>query len=83
MIKNWIQKALDLLAHSLTPIPQELNELDWKEELSPDNAKLSRHLSAFANQPGGGFMVFGIEDKPWGKLFAIAFICSTRWRLSS
>lgn len=39
MIKNWIQKALDLLGHSLNPIPQELNELDWKEDLSPDNAK--------------------------------------------
>ena len=64
MIKNWTQKALDFLGHSLIPIPQELNELDWKEDLSPDNAKLRRHLSAFANQPGGGFMVFGIEDKP-------------------
>lgn len=64
MIKNWIHKALDFLDHSLNPIPQELNELDWKEEISPDKVKLSRHLSAFANQPGGGFMVFGIEDKP-------------------
>lgn len=63
MIKSWIQKALDFLDHSLNPVPQELNELDWKEELSPDNAKLCRHLSAFANQPGGGFMVFGIKDK--------------------
>ena len=63
MIKSWIQRALDFLDHSLKPVPQELNELDWKESLSPDNKKLSRHLSAFANQPGGGFMVFGIEDK--------------------
>jgi len=63
MIKNWIQKALDFLNHSLHPIPQELNELDWKEELSPNNAKLTKHLSAFANQPGGGYMVFGVEDK--------------------
>lgn len=63
MIKNWIQKAIDFLNHSLKPIPQELNELDWKESLSPDNKKLSKHLSAFANTPGGGFMVFGIEDK--------------------
>lgn len=37
MIKNWIQKALDFLSHSLNPVPQELNELDWKEDLSPDN----------------------------------------------
>ena len=48
---------------SLTPIPQELNELDWKEDLSPQNDKLTKHLSAFANLPGGGYLVFGIEDK--------------------
>ena len=63
MIKNWIQKAIELLDHSLNPVPQELNELDWKENLSPDTKKLGRHISAFANQPGGGFLVFGIEDK--------------------
>ena len=63
MIKNWIQKAIEYLEHSLTPIPQEINEIDWKEELSPNNKKLSRHLAAFANQPGGGFLVFGIKDE--------------------
>jgi len=62
MIKNWINRAIALLEHSLLPMPQELNELDWKETLSPNNEKLTRHLSAFANQPGGGFMVFGVED---------------------
>ena len=63
MIKSWIQRAFDFLEHSLNPVPQELNELDWKEEISPDSKKLSRHISAFANHPGGGFLVFGIEDK--------------------
>lgn len=63
MIKNWIKRAFEFLEHSLNPVPQELNELDWKEELSPDNKKLSRHISAFANNPGGGFLVFGIENK--------------------
>lgn len=63
MIKNWIQKAIELLDQSLNPVPQELNELDWKENLSPDTKKLGRHISAFANQPGGGSLVFGIEDK--------------------
>ncbi|MFM2336903.1 MAG: hypothetical protein RL115_96 [Bacteroidota bacterium] len=63
MIKNWINKALEFLDSSLNPVPQELNELDWKEELSPQNDKLTRHLSAFANLPGGGFLVFGIENK--------------------
>lgn len=63
MAKKWISKALELLEHSLTPIPQEINELDWKEQLSPDTKKLQKHLSAFANHPGGGFIVFGINDK--------------------
>jgi len=63
MMKVWTKRALELLKSSLEPIPQELNELDWKETLSPDNKKLSRHISAFANHPGGGFLVFGIEDK--------------------
>lgn len=62
-MKVWIKKALELLNKSLNPIPQELNELYWKESLSPKNDKLSRHISAFANMAGGGFMVFGIEDK--------------------
>ena len=63
MMKNWIKKALEYLEHALTPVPQEINEIDWKEDLSPNNRKLCRHLSAFANHPGGGFLVFGIEDK--------------------
>lgn len=63
MTKSWVQRAISLLDDSRSPIIQELNELDWKASLSPHNEKLSRHLSAFANLPGGGFMVFGIEDK--------------------
>jgi hypothetical protein len=39
MIKTWINKALEYLEHSLEPIPQEINEIDWKEKLSPDNKK--------------------------------------------
>lgn len=68
-MKIWIKKALNFLEHSLGSIPQELNELDWKESLSPNNEKLCRHLSAFANLPGGGFLAFGISDidaKPIG-----------------
>ena len=63
MVKKWIEKAIEYLEHSLTPIPQEINEIDWKEELSPNNKKLSKHLSAFANHPGGGFLVFGIKNE--------------------
>lgn len=62
MERKWITRAFALLDNSLTNIPQELNELDWKEDLSPDNKKLGKHLSAFANYPGGGFIVFGVKD---------------------
>ena len=62
-MKAWINRALAFLDHSLGKIPQEINELDWKEALSPNNEKLCRHICAFANYPGGGFLVFGIEDK--------------------
>lgn len=70
-MEAWINKAIALLDRSLNPIPQELNELDWKEDLSPNNSKLSKHLSAFANLPGGGFLVFGIENK-MGRLIGIS-----------
>ncbi len=62
-MKNWEKRALELLEKSLTGLPHELNELDWKETLSSNHEKLSQHLSAFANNPGGGFMVFGIDNK--------------------
>ena len=67
MDKNWINRAVTILEHSLNPVPMELNELDWKESLSPNHEKLTRHLSAFSNLPGGGFMVFGVKDST-GKL---------------
>ena len=51
------------LDKSLGKVPTELNEIDWKADLSPKNDKLCQHISAFANMPGGGFLVFGIENK--------------------
>lgn len=62
-MKNWINKAIVYLDKSLGKIPTELNEIDWKEDLSPKNDKLCQHISAFANMPGGGFLVFGINNK--------------------
>lgn len=62
-MKNWIKKATKYLKQSLEPVPQELNELDWKEFLSSNKEKLAKHISAFANHAGGGYLVFGIEDK--------------------
>jgi ATP-dependent DNA helicase RecG len=61
-MKNWTKIAIEYLNKSLIPIPQELNELDWKEFLSANTEKLSKHISAFANHAGGGYIVFGIED---------------------
>lgn len=54
-------KALSLLGESLNPPKAELNELDWKAALSPDKKRLTEHLSAFANYPGGGFLVYGVD----------------------
>ncbi|MDR2358731.1 MAG: putative DNA binding domain-containing protein [Prevotellaceae bacterium] len=59
---EWKEKALLILEDSLTPVPTELNELDWKSGLSPKTGRLAQHISAFANLKGGGMFVFGIND---------------------
>ncbi len=61
-MKGWLTKALELLTASLEPPRHELNELDWKAALSPDKKRLTEHLSAFANQAGGGYLVFGVDN---------------------
>ncbi len=61
-MKPWVSKTLNLLVASLEPPKHELNELDWKAALSPDKKRLTEHLSAFANQPGGGSLVFGVDN---------------------
>jgi ATP-dependent DNA helicase RecG len=61
-MKTWMTKALELLRASLEPPKHELNELDWKAVLSPDKKRLTEHLSALANQPGGGYLVFGVDS---------------------
>ena len=62
-MKNWIPKAIGWLDKSLGKVPSELNEIDWKENLSPNNDKLCKHITAFANLPGGGYLAFGIDNK--------------------
>jgi predicted HTH transcriptional regulator len=69
-MKNWITKAIAYLDKSLGKIPSELNEIDWKITLSPNNDKLCKHIAAFANLPGGGFLAFGIDDNN-GKVLGI------------
>jgi len=59
---NWQDKALILLKKSLEPVPQELNEIDWKGGLSDDKDRLAQHICAFANLAGGGVLVFGINN---------------------
>jgi predicted HTH transcriptional regulator len=69
-MKNWIPIAINWLDKSLGKVPSELNEIDWKATLSPNNDKLSKHITAFANLPGGGFLAFGIDDNT-GKVLGI------------
>ncbi len=61
-MKAWMTKFLELLKASLEPPKHELNELDWKAALSSDKNRLTQHLSAFANYPGGGALVYGVDD---------------------
>lgn len=69
-MKPWIKIAHTYLSHSLGIIPHEINELDWKENLSPKNDKLCQHICAFSNLPGGGYLIFGVEDAT-GKLVGV------------
>ena len=59
---EWEKKAIKYLEYSLFPVPTELNEIDWKSDLSSKTDRLARHLCAFSNLPGGGFLVFGVND---------------------
>lgn len=61
-MKNWEARALNLLERTLDPIPAEINELDWKSNLSDKSERLAQHLSAFSNLSEGGFLVFGVKD---------------------
>jgi len=70
-MKNWINTAIAYLDKSLGKIPSELNEIDWKIMLSPNNDKLCKHIAAFANLPGGGFLAFGVDDNT-GKVLGIS-----------
>ena len=61
-VKHWIPEALQGLAETLLPVPHETNQIDWKARLSGNNARLAEHLMAFANHPGGGTLVFGVDE---------------------
>lgn len=59
---DWKEKAIKLLDKSLRPVPQELNEIDWKGGLSDDKERLAQHICAFSNLLGGGILVYGINN---------------------
>ncbi len=61
-MKVWVAKAEELLVNSLQPPQHELNEIDWKGALSDDNKRLTEHLCAFSNYPGGGTFAFGVNS---------------------
>jgi len=47
--KHWVTDALAILVESLSPLPHEINELDWKASLSTHKDRLAEHLLAMAN----------------------------------
>lgn len=59
---DWKENAIKALQDSLYPVPTELNELDWKSGLSCKTERLAQHISAFANNKGGGVLVYGVND---------------------
>ena len=61
-MKAWLERARFILESSLDPPQHELNELDWKVGLSDNKTRLVEHLCAFANYPGGGYLVYGISS---------------------
>ena len=54
MTISWKEDAIKNLHNSLHPVKVELNELDWKCGFSEKSERLAQHISAFANQVGGG-----------------------------
>lgn len=67
--KHWIAAVLQGLEQSLAPVPHEVNELDWKADLSDHKDRLAEHMMAFANHPNGGSFVFGVANS--GQLVGI------------
>ena len=56
---TWEEEGIKRLKESLYPIPSEKNGIDWKSSLSDDSDRLAKHISACANNNGGGFFAFG------------------------
>lgn len=61
-IRHWVADAQQALDESLSPVPHEVNELDWKATISDNKDRLAEHLAAFGNHRGGGTLAFGISN---------------------
>jgi len=69
--KQWVREAIEKLAGCLRPVLHEINELDWKTQLTDNKERLAEHLIAFGNHPNGGVLVFGVGDTD-GQLHAVS-----------
>lgn len=58
---GWRKTVLQDLRDTLLPFPQSKERVEWRCSLEDSNIQLAQHLSAFANTPGGGFLVFGVH----------------------
>lgn len=61
-MSSWTNRAYSLLSVSLGEPKHELNELDWKADLSQKGTRVAEHVCAFANFPGGGYFAFGVSN---------------------
>lgn len=69
-MKTWENTCISLIKKSLNSTnPQELNEIDWKQDISSSNENIAKHLSAFSNYHGGGYMIFGVSND--GKIIGL------------
>jgi hypothetical protein len=63
---TWLQNTRFLMRREACSrawcLWHEVNELDWKARLSENSSRLAEHLIAFGNHPGGGTLVFGVDD---------------------
>jgi ATP-dependent DNA helicase RecG len=58
----WLAEAMHLLARGLAAGSFEGDRIEWKQIVPAGEQKPAKHLSAFANTPGGGFLVFGVAN---------------------
>jgi ATP-dependent DNA helicase RecG len=57
-LQYWKVRILEALENK-----SELNDVDFKADLSENNARLKEHINALAHCQGGGALVFGVNNK--------------------